>query len=112
VSRKARRALAIVALSAPVVLGACGSTPELSKELDTVRSWTATAQLAAAERRAGATNRALTAQLSDAAHEALAEAGATLPNAAGPAAERSSVRAAVDSLAAALRLLDAASAAP
>jgi hypothetical protein len=103
VPRAARHDLVVAAAA---LLAACSSPRKLAKELDSVRSWTATAQLAAADRRAGSTNRALTAQLRDRANDALVSARAMLPSAAGTTAERASARTAVDSLAAAIHLLD------
>jgi hypothetical protein len=96
-------------LSASVVLtapAACASGPDLDTELATVRSWTATARLAIAERRAGATTATYTRQLGDRAQSVLAEARRTLGPIARTAADRQHAAWALDSLARALRALD------
>jgi hypothetical protein len=94
--------LALLLLAA----ASCGSSPDLEKELDTVRSWTATVRLAADERRAHATTAAYTAQLRDRATKALEVANHGIPQAARSAPDRERARAAVDSLALAVHLLD------
>src|SRR5215212_4019371 len=72
----------VAALAALAVLGALqsasGSPPELEKELDTVRSWTATARLASDQRGDGAVSRVYARQLRDRASEALGKERQTL----------------------------------
>lgn len=82
---------------------ACNSAPDLDKELDTVRSWTATVRLADSERHAGATTRAFTTRLLGDAAEALGQSRKILPQATHTDAERVRANAAIDSLAAALQ---------
>jgi hypothetical protein len=85
----------VLALSA----AACNSSPDLDKELDTVRSWTATVDLATSEHHAGATPRHFTTQLLDEAAKALEASRQTLSQVAGSDEERGRARAATDSLA-------------
>jgi hypothetical protein len=99
------------ALCSLIALGflACGgSPPELSKQLDTVRSWTATVQLASAERSAGSTNGAVTTQLHERAQQALTQARDAVTQGAHSAADRARAESTIDSLDAAIRHLDAA----
>jgi hypothetical protein len=91
----------VVATSLSVA--ACGSAPDLAKELDTVRSWTATVELAASERRAGATTLTYTKRLFGNGVDALAQSRRALAEAARSDTERAQARAVTDSLAAALR---------
>jgi hypothetical protein len=85
----------VVALAAT----ACNSQPDFDKELDTVRSWTATVELAISEHHAGATPSHFTTQLLDEAGEALQESRQTLSRAARSDEERGRARAVTDSLA-------------
>jgi hypothetical protein len=98
---RAGRALA-AALSCVVIGGACSSAPDFDKELATVRSWTATVDLAADERHAHATTRAYTARLFAEAADALEQSRHQLVQAAHSDDERARARASLDSLATAL----------
>jgi hypothetical protein len=82
-----------------LALVACGGAPELDKELDTVRSWTASVELASAELRTGAVTRRYGEQIRDRAAAALATSRTDL----AVAADSPRVRSATDSLDAALR---------
>jgi uncharacterized membrane-anchored protein len=95
-----------LALLLAVAAAGCGSSPDLEKELDTVRSWTATVRLASDERRTHATTAAYTAQLRDKATQALDQAKNGIPQAAHSSADRKRAHAVVDSLARAVHLLD------
>jgi hypothetical protein len=90
-----------------LVLAGCGSPPELDKQLDTLASWTATMQLAAAEHRSHAITATAAAQLDDAAHKALDEVQRSLGEAARSRADSGRAIAAVDSLRDAMRQLEA-----
>jgi hypothetical protein len=83
----------------------CGGAPDLEKELDTVRSWTASVQLAAEERRSRATTTVYTSLLREKAERALGDARRALAAAARSASDRARATAAGDSLAQAIRLL-------
>jgi hypothetical protein len=98
-----RPLLAVVALTAST---ACSSRPDPDEVLATVRSWTATTQLALEERRAGATTATYTRQLRDRAAKALDAARLTLAEAAATSDDRSHARPALDSLSLAIRALD------
>jgi hypothetical protein len=76
----------------------CGPPPKLESELETAASWTATAELAADERRRGATSARYTAQLRDAALDARTATSATLAQLAHTPDERARARAALDSM--------------
>jgi C4-dicarboxylate-specific signal transduction histidine kinase len=96
-----QRLLACVSL-ALVLSNGCGASPDRDKTLATVRSWTATARLAADGRRAGATTAAFTSQLGERARKALEEARISL----GEAGEHAQARQALDSLAQMIHRLD------
>jgi hypothetical protein len=99
----ARLVIAVVAAGAT----GCASTPDLAKELATIRSWAATARLAVDVRRAGATTATYTRQLHDRAAAALAEERGKLAQAERTTDDRAQAQAALDSLALALRALEA-----
>ena len=105
VPHPARRRLLIGALAYAM---ACGGAPEPDKVLTTVRSWTATAALATANVHRGAISKRLAAQLHDRAVEARQESATALAHATGSPDDRQRARAALDSLDAAIRTLDAA----
>ena len=94
-----------IACIATLVMG-CGSPEELSKQLDTLSSWTATVQLAIAEHRAGAITTTYATQLGDDAREALDEARQSLPRAEHDSSDARRAGAALDSLEHALGQLD------
>jgi 6-phosphogluconate dehydrogenase len=83
--------------------GACSAAPDFAKELDTVRSWTATVNLADSESRAGAITHAFTARLLAAAAEEREQSRQSLQQAAHSDDERARARAAIDSLTSALQ---------
>jgi hypothetical protein len=91
---------------AGIVLTACGGGGDLTKQLATARSWTATMQLARAERRAGAITTTYSTQLADAARQALGEVRSTLPSVAVDSSSAHSAAASLDSLDRAIRALD------
>jgi hypothetical protein len=93
--RRSISAALVLALSA----AACNSSPDLDKELDTVRSWTATVELATSEHHEGATPRHFTTHLLDEAAKALEESRQTLSQVARSDEERRRARGATDSLA-------------
>jgi hypothetical protein len=99
----------LAAIVATAASTACGSSPDLDKELATARSWTATARFAVEERRAGATTATYTSQLRDRAAKAFDEVRTTLGKAARTPDDRARARAGLDSLALAVRALDDAS---
>jgi hypothetical protein len=76
----------------------CGSPPDLQKQLETVRSWTATTTLAADERRVDAISGRYARGLADAARTARAEAAQSLAAARPSAADRARADVALDSL--------------
>jgi hypothetical protein len=76
----------------------CGSSSGPEKELETVRSWTATAALATDERRAGAISDRYAAGLVDAARAARADAAQSLSSAGTSASNRAKTALALDSL--------------
>src|SRR5215216_4005373 len=84
---------------------ACGSSPDLERELSTVSSWTATARLAREERAGDAITEVYATQLRERAAQALREGRRTLAEAARSDADRARARAATDSLAEAIRAL-------
>ena len=88
------------------LLVSCGSTEELSKQLDTLASWTATMQLAVAEHRAGAITTTYATQLGDDARQALDEARQSLPRSEHDSSDAHRAGAALDSLEHAIGLLD------
>lgn len=88
-----------------IVLTACGGHGDLSKQLATARSWTATVQLARAEHRAGAITTVYSTQLATAARQALDELRRTLPSAVADSSSAHSAAASLDSLDRAIRAL-------
>ena len=86
---------------------ACGGAPEPDQVLTTVRSWTATANLASADVRRGAIPKRLASQLHDRAAEARQESASSLAQVRSPD-DRRRANAALDSLDVAIRMLDAA----
>lgn len=72
-----RRTLATIML---LLVSACGGPPPVDEQLDTLRSWTATAALATEERALGAINRAVVAQLHERATKALEDTQGKLPH--------------------------------
>lgn len=107
--REARpqRAACGIAVATAALLTACKSDEELSKQLDTLASWTATAQLAIAEHRAGAITTTYATQIGDDARQALDEARQSLPRAEHDARDQRRAGAALDSLEHAIGALDA-----
>lgn len=99
-----RTRLAAVLLALPWGAG-CGDPPP-DKQLDTLRSWTATMELAAADRARGAVGARYAVDLRQRATEALA--GASIEKGAGapPGTDRSRALAAADSLRRAIAALD------
>jgi hypothetical protein len=95
--------IVVIALAAAL---ACSAPPDLDKELTSVRSWTATAHLAAEDERRGAISHRLAAQLRERAVEARHDAEASIAAAAASADGRRRARTALDSLDAAIRRLD------
>ena len=96
-------ALVSVALS----VAACGSPPELDKQLETLSSWTATMQLAREEHGSGAITTTYARQLRDGAQAALQQTGQTIRQAAHSRVDSSYAGAALDSLRTAIRQLNA-----
>jgi hypothetical protein len=84
----------------------CGPPPELDSELKTAASWTATATLAAEQRRRGATSARYTAQVRDAALDARIATSATLATLVRTPDERARARAALDSMDHSRRMLE------
>jgi hypothetical protein len=103
------RLIPVALLVALTVCPACGAGPDLDKELATARSWTSTAHLAVDLRRTGATTATYTKQLHDRAATTLDDERKTLAEAAHTPGDRARARAALDSLALAVRQLDEAS---
>lgn len=100
-----RRRLVVAALACAA---GCGGAPEPDKVLTTVRSWTATAQLASADVHRGAISQRLASQLHDRAVEARQESATALAQAETSAQGRQRAKAALDSLDVAIRALHAA----
>ena len=90
-----------------LVIGACSRAPDARQVLDSIQSWTATARFSAEELRAGATTVRYTAQIRDAGRDALDEVPRQLAGRPIPPDTARQLRAATDSLAAALHRLDA-----
>ena len=88
-------------------LTACGSPPELGKQLETLSSWTATMQLARDEHGSGAITTTYATQLRDAALTALQQTRETIGQAAHTKVDSSYAAAALDSLRTAIRQLNA-----
>lgn len=63
-----------------LLASACGGAPPVDEQLDTLRSWTATATLAAQDRSRGAINRAVVMQLHERGEKALQESEGQLPH--------------------------------
>jgi len=101
----ATRTGALLALALTAV--ACGSPPELDKQLETLSSWTATMQLAREEHGTGAITTTYATQLRDAAQSALQEAEQTIGQAARSKMDSSYTAAGLDSLRTAIRQLNA-----
>jgi uncharacterized protein with beta-barrel porin domain len=96
---------AVLALG--LIAGACGSPPELDKQLETLSSWTATMQLAREEHGSGAITTTYATQLRDAALTALQQTRETIGQAAHTKVDSSYAAAALDSLRTAIRQLNA-----
>ncbi|MDB4884296.1 MAG: hypothetical protein JWL95_3062 [Gemmatimonadetes bacterium] len=90
-----------------VALAACGSREDLTKQLDTVVSWTATMQLTTAEHRSGALTTTYVTQLGEEAKQALAEARQSLPEFAHDSSDARRAAAALGSLDRAIHALEA-----
>jgi hypothetical protein len=86
---------------------ACGSPPELDKQLETLSSWTATMQLAREEHGSGAITTTYATQLRDGALSTLDETNRTIGQAAHTKVDSAYAAAALDSLRTAIRELDA-----
>jgi hypothetical protein len=96
-------ALLAVALAAT----ACGSPPELDKQLETLSSWTATMQLAREEHGNGAITTTYATQLRDGAQSALQQTEQTIGQATHSKMDSSYAAAGLDSLRTAIRQLNA-----
>ena len=96
-----------VGLLLAAALTACGSPPELDKQLETLSSWTATMQLAREEHGSGAITTTYATQLRDGAQAALRQTQGTIGQAAHSKVDSSYAAAALDSLRAAIRQLNA-----
>jgi hypothetical protein len=92
-----RPSLRSILVGAALAVG-CGSPPDPEKQLETVRSWTATAALAADERHADAISARYARGLVDAARAARAEAVQALSLSRRPAPDRARTSRALDSL--------------
>lgn len=86
---------------------ACGSPPELDKQLETLSSWTATMRLAREEHGAGAITTTYATQLRDGALSTLEETKRTIGQAAHSRVDSAYAAAALDSLRTAIRALGA-----
>ena len=96
-----------VELLLAAALTACGSPPKLDKQLETLSSWTATMQLAREEHGSGAITTTYATQLRDGAQTALQQTQGTIGQAAHSKVDSSYAAAALDSLRAAIRQLNA-----
>jgi hypothetical protein len=94
-------------LALALTASACGSPPDLDKQLETLSSWTATMQLAREEHGAGAITTTYATQLRDGARSALEETQKTIGPAAHSKVDSSYAAAALDSLRTAIRQLNA-----
>jgi uncharacterized protein with beta-barrel porin domain len=94
-------------LALGLIAGACGSPPELDKQLETLSSCTATMQLAREEHGSGAITTTYATQLRDAALTALQQTRETIGQAAHTKVDSSHAAAALDSLRTAIRQLNA-----
>lgn len=97
----------LLVLAALAYAAACGGAPEPDKVLSTIRSWTATTQLASAEVRRGAVPKRLASQLHDRAIEARQESATALALTVRSPEDRQRAKAALDSLDIAIRTLGA-----
>jgi hypothetical protein len=100
-ARSARVAVLVVVLSG----AACGDPPP-EKQLDTLRSWTATMRLAAGDRARGAISARYADDLRHRAAEALAGASIEKGTGAPPGTDRRQALAVADSLRRAIAALD------
>lgn len=98
----------LLAMATLACATACGGAPEPDKVLSTVRSWTATAELASTDVHRGAISTRLAAQLHDRAVAARQESATALAQTVRSPEERQRARAALDSLDVAIRTLGAA----
>jgi hypothetical protein len=85
----------------------CGSSQQASKQLDSIHSWTATAQLARQEFDNGALPAKFTVGIAEQAHRALTESRMSFQQSNPTPAQLDSARAATHSLELAIRDLDA-----
>ena len=99
------RTSALLAIALAAV--ACGSSPPLDKQLETLDSWTATMQLAREEHGAGAITTTYATQLRDGALSALEETQRTIGLAAHSRTDSSYATASLDSLRTAILRLNA-----
>jgi hypothetical protein len=104
--RWGRQLLSPLIALAVATLAACGGAPDPEKELDTLRSWTASVRLAAEQRRADAITATYAGRLSEEAARVLADERRTLAAATHSAADSEKARSAADSLGRAIRLLE------
>ena len=81
-----------------LVMSSACAKQDLSSELDRVRSWTSTTELASERRAAGAIDRAVASQLADRAGEARLESAQSLGRLAVTDSERTAASALLDSL--------------
>jgi hypothetical protein len=94
-------------LALGLTVSACGSPPELDKQLETLSSWTATMQLARDEHGSGAITTTYATQLRDGAVSTLEETKQTIGQAAHSTTDSSYAAAALDSLRTAIHQLEA-----
>ena len=105
--RRRVRAPSVAALLLLLGAGGCSGAPDADKELDTLRSWVATARFADQEFRACATTATYTAEIREVASKALDDTRKQLAQGAFPDTAARKLRPVTDSLAGALRQLDA-----
>jgi small-conductance mechanosensitive channel len=98
------RAATLIAL---VLATGCSSPPELSKQLETLSSWTATMQLAKERHGAGAITDTYATQLRGKADQAFQQASATIGRSARTRTDSAYAATALDSLRIAIRQLEA-----
>ena len=94
-------------LAVGLIASGCGSPPPLDKQLGTLKSWTATMQLAREEHGSGAITTTYATQLRDGALSALEETKQTIGQATHSKVDSSYAAAALDSLRTAIRQLNA-----
>lgn len=94
-------------LALGLTAAACGSPPELDKQLETLSSWTATMQLAREEHGSGAITTTYATQLRDGALTALEQTKQTIGQAAHSRVDSAYANAALDSLRTVIRQLGA-----